>query len=444
MIMEGRNICAPREAWPQDARLLYLDCSCGVAGDMLVAALLDVGADPRPMERALGSLPVEGFETLVTRVRKSGIDCCDFAVRLDEAHENHDHDMEYLYGTPPVESEPAHHHGHRRLADIEAIISNADMTNSARELACEAFRILAEAEAQAHGVAVKDVHFHEVGAVDSIVDIVAAATLLDVLPIDGVVVPRLCDGCGTVRCQHGVIPVPAPATLNICTAHGLPLARVDVEGELVTPTGAALIAALEPRIELPERYVVRAVGTGAGKRSYDCPSLVRALVIEPLCASRSCWDSGTPGSSSSVVKLECDIDDDTPEHLSYAADVLREAGAREVHWLPSYGKKGRPAWQLQVLCDAEDLPGLCRIVLRETATAGVRYATMERTVLPRSIDYVHTPWGLVRVKTVELPGGGERHKAEYEDLAAIARHRSCSLVEVERTVEETLLQMSRQ
>lgn len=253
-----------------ERRILYLECGSGISGDMTVAALLDLGADQKVLDRALRSLPVGGYQTVISRVKKSGLDMCDFQVVLDEAHENHDHDMEYLHGhghhhhshgeahgaayscgeahgsmhaeeghthSHAQESHGGHVHEHRGLGEILQIIGHGDLTERAKATAGRIFRILAEAEAKAHGVPLEEVHFHEVGAVDSIVDIVSAAVCLDDLGITDVVVTKLNEGQGTIRCQHGILPVPVPAVMNIAEAHGLPLHITETEGELVTPTG---------------------------------------------------------------------------------------------------------------------------------------------------------------------------------------------------------------
>ena len=211
-------------------KTLYLDCTCGISGDMTVAALLDLGAREEVLRAALDSLPVEGYEVKIGRVFKAGLDCCDFDVVLDPGFENHDHDMAYLHGRDDVHAHGhdhthahghshdythAHHHAHRGPADIDAIIDVGEMTPRARALAHRIVDVLARAEAKAHGVPLDEVHFHEVGAVDSIVDIVSTAVAIDDLDIDRVIVPVLKDGHGTIRCEHGVIPVPVPATLNI-------------------------------------------------------------------------------------------------------------------------------------------------------------------------------------------------------------------------------------
>lgn len=432
-------------------KTLYLDCQAGIAGDMLVAALLDLGGKPalERLTQMLEKLSLEGFSVAVTRVKKAGIDCCDFDVKLDVAHENHDHDMAYLHGLGDTshdhDHDHDHHHAHRGLAQVEQVIDAAPLSERARGLARDAFRILARAEAKAHGLPIDQVHFHEVGAVDSIVDVLAAAFLIDDLDIERAIVPALTDGHGTIRCQHGVIPVPVPATLNICIAHSLPLSSSSVEGELVTPTGAALVAALEPEFSLPERYAIRAVGLGAGKRSYERPSILRAMLIEELdahvgvaaCGPRPSLSAETQAPNC-IVKLECDIDDCSPEVLAYAVERLREAGAREAHWLPIFCKKGRPAYQLQVIVEPSDVSRMEEIILSETTTIGIRRQEMERTCLPRAIETVETPWGDVLVKTVRLPDGTQRTTPEYEACAAIARDKGVALQTVMDTMREAV------
>ena len=271
---------------------LYLECNAGISGDMLVAALLDLGADRAKLDEALQSIPAKGFTYNISRVSKAGVDCCDFDVVLDAEHENHDHDMSFLHGeavAAHVHShdhvhtphEHYHHHEHRGLKEVIEIINGTQMSEQARALALKIFDIIAEAEGKAHAVAKEDVHFHEVGAIDSIVDIVAIAVCFDSLGVDEVIVPELCEGRGTVRCQHGVLPVPVPATANIMQSFGLNVRLLPVQGEFVTPTGAAAAAALMTTDELPEQFKICAIGLGAGKRQYERPSILRALLIEP-------------------------------------------------------------------------------------------------------------------------------------------------------------------
>lgn len=269
---------------------LYLECYSGISGDMTVAALLDLGADEAVLRQVLDSLPVQGFRIEINRVMKSGIDACDFNVIL-EGNDNHDHDMEYLYGhlhhgehtdshTHIHEHQHTHSHAHRGMREIREIIEKGDMTEGARSLALSIFSILAEAESKAHHVPVEEVHFHEVGAVDSIVDIVAVAVCLDNLNIKNVIVPELWEGKGTVRCQHGILPVPVPAVINIMQAYGLPVQITDITGELVTPTGAAIVAAIQTSGSLPLKFIIKKTGLGAGKREYECPGILRAMLIE--------------------------------------------------------------------------------------------------------------------------------------------------------------------
>lgn len=266
---------------------LYLECETGISGDMIVASLLDLGADETVLRNVLSGVKDQGFEIKISRVMKSGIDCCDFDVQLDAEHENHDHDMEYLYGASGEEhhhheDHAGHHHHHdaRNLEDIYKIIDSLEMTDGARELSKKVFHILAEAEAKAHKKEINEVHFHEVGAIDSIVDIVSAAVCFDNLGITDVVVKRLCEGHGNVRCQHGIIPVPVPAVINICAKYALPLSITDRKGEYVTPTGAAFVAAVMTSKELPEVMTVEKVGLGAGKREHEIPGVLRAMIIK--------------------------------------------------------------------------------------------------------------------------------------------------------------------
>lgn len=450
---------------------LYLECSSGISGDMTVAALLDLGADQEVMKKAIASLPVEGFSIEVSRVKKSGLDACDFLVRLDVEHENHDHDMEYLHGEGGHVHSHLHHHNdaenhehsqegihshshfhdpaethahgdaaghhshphiHRGLNDILEIISQADLSSRARALAVRIFTILAEAEAKAHGVPLDQVHFHEVGAVDSIVDIVAAAVCLDNLDITEAVIPRIYEGRGFVRCQHGVIPVPVPAVVHIAQASQLPLRLTETEGELVTPTGAAIAAAIRTAQQLPESFVIKKTGIGAGKRTYDRPSLLRAMLIE---SAEKSADAGTDGQKSQkeacipkdvVYRLETNIDDCTGEALGYVMERLFDAGARDVHYTPVYMKKNRPAYQLNVICDRETVPEMETIIFRETTTIGIRKMEMERTVLERSAGKITTSLGEAEVKVCILPDGARRGYPEYASVERLAKKNGIS------------------
>ena len=482
-------------------KTLYLETSSGISGDMFVAAMIDLGADPEALERALNSIPADGFMVEISSVKKSGIACCDFNVILDAAHENHDHDMAYLYGPAPVSSaapqeeahhchcheedpfpsrsghlsehhchchedeeahhchchedeeahhchcheeeeaphchghggeEPHHHHEHhhhhgRHLAEILDIIDATDMTDSAKALAGKMFHIVAEAESLAHHMPLEEVHFHEVGAIDSIVDIIAAAVTFDSLGITDVIIPCLTEGRGTVRCQHGVLPVPVPATMNIIEAYDMPLTIMEAKGEYVTPTGAAIAAAICTTHQLPKAFRIVRTGLGAGKRAYtERTNILRAYLIEG-----NAMEEG----KDEIVKLETDIDDSTGEALGYTIDRLMQAGALDVHYSPVYMKKNRPAWELTVICKKSKMEALEDIIFKETTTIGIReFPSVMRSILHRNQKQVETPFGIAEVKEVALPGE-RRFYPEYESVKAIAEKEHLPFAEVYHLVK---------
>ena len=442
---------------------LYLECNAGISGDMLVAALLDLGADKEALDKALQSIPAKGFEYKISRVSKAGVDCCDFDVILDEEHANHDHDMAFLHGNGDavvhshehehehhhdhehehehehhhdhehehehshVPHEHHHHHEHRGLQEVIAIIDATDMSAAAKELALKIFDIIADAEAKAHAVEKNAVHFHEVGAIDSIVDIVAIAVCADSLGVENVIVPELCEGRGTVRCQHGVLPVPVPATANIMQRFGFNVRLLPVQGEFVTPTGAAAAAALMTTDELPQSFKILGIGLGAGKRQYERPSILRALLIEDNAQKKNSVNNCLQ--TDCVCKLQSDIDDCSGELLGYTLERLLAAGALDAHYQPLFMKKSRPAWELTVICREEDRTKLEALIFAETTTIGIRRARMERTVLPRRRDVVHTAYGDVAVKRCLLENG-ERCYVEYDSAAKLAQEQGVPLQDI--------------
>lgn len=441
---------------------LYLECYSGISGDMTVAALLDAGADKEVLEKALKSLPVHGYEVEISRIKKAGLDVCDFNVRLDEEHENHDHDMEYLHGhehshdhehshshehTHEHYDEKAcgheHHHPHTHsghshtgLKEIVEIIEQGQLSHRAKETAMKIFHVLVKAEAKAHGVPIEEVHFHEVGAVDSIVDIVAVAVCLDNLDITEVIVPFLCEGAGTVRCQHGILPVPVPAVANIVEAYQLPVRFTEVEGELVTPTGAAIVAAVRTGSFLPKQFVIEKIGIGAGKRNYERPSLLRAMLIHEKDTCQKAGINESLKTEDFIYKLETNIDDCTGEALGHVMDKLMAAGARDVHFIPVYMKKSRPAYELAVICDEERIKKLEQIIFQETTTIGIRRVKMERTLLPRKKDIVMLPDGELRVKKCVLPDGQERCYPEYDSVVELAEKSGKSFWQIMNTFKQ--------
>ena len=433
-------------------KTLYLECESGISGDMTVAALLDLGADQQVLKRALASLPVQGFDIRISRVKKSGLDACDFDVVLDKEHENHDHDMEYLHGhthahnhgTEHMHGHDVHnydaeyiheHHGaddmheheHRSFADILQIIESSSLTERAKKTSADIFSVLADAEAKAHGVPKNQVHFHEVGAVDSIVDILSVAVCLDNLDIDQVIVTELSEGRGTVRCQHGILPIPVPAVANIVQANHLRLKLTQVEGELVTPTGAAIVAAVRTSDKLPESFFIEKTGLGAGKREYACAGILRAMLLE--FENKESWVE-----KDEICKLETNIDDCSGETLGFLMERLMRAGAKDVHYTPVYMKKNRPAYQVNVICKKEDAEKLEEIIFRGTTTIGIRRMYMERSILKREAAEIDTPFGKMKVKVCSLQDG-KRIYPEYEEVVRICRETGLSYYEVVKNIQ---------
>ena len=419
------------------SKTLYLECYSGISGDMTVAALLDLGADREVLKESLKSLPVGGFRTEITRVKKSGLDVCDFSVILEQ--DNHDHDMEYLHGSEKSytghhehshEVNHEHHHGHthshehphehRGMKEITEIIQKSEMTVRAKKMAMRVFGILAQAESKAHGVPVEEVHFHEVGAVDSIVDIAAIAICMDNLDISNVIVPVLYEGTGFIRCQHGQIPVPVPAVTHIAETHKLKLKITDIQGELVTPTGAAVVAAFRTSDRLPEDFTMLKTGIGAGKRQYRCPGILRAMLIRETTDLQI---------KDIIWKLETDMDDCGGEMMGHVMNLLMANGAREVHYTPIYTKKNRPAYTLTVICKESEREKLENLIFSETTTIGIRRVEMERTILQREIQKKDTPVGTAIVKACTLPDGNIRYYPEYENVAELAERNQLSFRE---------------
>ena len=440
---------------------LYLDCGSGISGDMFVAAMIDLGADPDALEKALDSLPADGFFVEISRVKKAGIDCCDFHVHLDDDCENHDHDMDYLYGNLTLaagsgcscheESDreehhchcheeghdgEAHHcchqgkdhyHTHRGLAEILPMIDACDMTETAKALARKIFRIIGEAEAKAHDLPLDEVHFHEVGALDSIVDVVAApAVTFDSLHIKEVIVPKLTEGTGTVRCRHGVMPVPVPATVNIVSAYKIPMELTGAKGEYVTPTGAAIAAAISTSHQLPPSFVIKKAGLGAGKRACtDRSGILRAFLIQ----------GEENEGRDKVVKLETDIDDCSGEVLGYVMKKLFKAGAKDVHYAPIFMKKNRPAWELTVICKEDQVEALEQIIFTETTTIGIREYPLMRSILDREEKEVETVYGKAAVKQVTFRDM-TRAYPEYDTVKKLAKRNKVPFMDIFDAVKE--------
>lgn len=400
---------------------LYFECNSGISGDMAVAAMIGLGADRDALRKTLETIPVDGFRIKISHVQKCGIDCNDFDVVLDTAHENHDHDMEFLFGKEHHHHDHSHHHEHRGLREIKEIIQKTEMSENARSLSEKIFEIIARAESKAHGIPVEQIHFHEVGAVDSIVDVIALSVCLDDLKekfqIQNIYVPFLCEGRGTVRCAHGILPIPVPAVANIARENALKLSFIDEEGEFVTPTGAAFIAAVKTGEKLPAGFEICKVGLGAGKRNYNRPSILRAFLIEESPSEN--FDEKASFWSDKVFELNTNIDDCTGENLGFLSELLLQNGALDVAFTPCFMKKNRPANMLTVLCKAEKIKALEKLVFLHTTAIGIRISEKERVVLPRTEVSVPTEWGNVRVKVVRI-GEVQKIYPEYESVKAVS------------------------
>ncbi len=428
---------------------LYLECNSGISGDMAVALLLDLGADKDVLEKVLSSIPLQGFRTEIKRVKKASLDVLDFNVILKE--DSHDCDMDYLFGkgfSEDFSHEPhdkcyqSHHdnndydddhkgkhkehiheegfhdhlknHSHRTLSEIKEIIKKTQMTESSRVLAEKIFLILAKSEAKAHGLPLEEVTFHEVGGIDSIVDIISLSVCFDNLGIDRVFVPSLFEGSGNVRCQHGLLPIPVPAVLNMVQEYNLPLSlSPDVKGEFITPTGAAFVCAVKTDTFLPEKFTVKKIGMGSGKRSYSRPSILRGMIIE----------EESENDSDTIYKIEASIDDSSGEELGFALTLLFENGALDASFIPCFMKKNRPSYILCVLCNPFDVEKIERIIFEETSTIGLRKVKMKRTKLKRKIEKVETEWGFVSVKVIDFLGRKKFHP-EYEDVTRISKEKN--------------------
>ncbi len=382
--------------------MLYLECYSGISGDMFAAAMISLGADREKLMAALDSLKLDAHID-IGKTEKCGIQAVSFTVHT-EGHGHH-------------ESHDGHDHEHRNLKDVTDIIQASAMTDRAKETALKIFRILAEAEGKVHGKPADEVHFHEVGAVDSIIDICAAAICLDDLDITEARITPIAAGKGFVKCMHGLMPLPAPAVVEIAEKHSLRLVPTDEEGETVTPTGAAIAAALYSGSGIKGAYRILKSGTGAGTRDFPWANVLRAYIIEE--GVETDVTGGDAAKDSGIIMLETNIDDCSSEALGFVAERLMKEGARDVFYVPAFMKKGRPAYLLKVVCETGDREKMEDIIFKHTSTIGIRCVAVDRTALPRRIAFVDTPFGKARVKVVTRKGE-TFYYPEYEDVVAIA------------------------
>lgn len=390
-------------------KYLYIEGASGISGDMTVAALLDMGAAKEKMEKALRSLNSDEFHYHIEHKNSYSIAGLDFAVHHheDAPHEEHYHEHHHEH----------HHHHHRHLNDVIAIIDSADMSDKAKTLAKKIFDIVAVAEAKAHGVKKEEVHFHEVGAIDSIVDIISAAVLIDDLRIENCIVCGLTEGEGTIMCQHGELPVPVPAVFNIAQDEGIVLRSSAVKGEMVTPTGIAIAAAIKTHDRLPAQYKILKSGIGLGKRDFGKANFLRIMLIEDVSDDDQMW------------VVESNIDDSTPEELGFAMEQIFSAGAFDMHFEPCYMKKCRPAYMLRAITNGAALAKVEDAVFRHTSTIGLRKYMVDRSCMERKIVKVKLQNGEVKVK-ISTYKDIIRCQPEYESVKELALKSGASFHEI--------------
>ncbi|MCI9394379.1 MAG: nickel pincer cofactor biosynthesis protein LarC [Oscillospiraceae bacterium] len=401
-------------------KTLYLDCGMGAAGDMLAAALLELLPDPGAFVAELNALGFPGVHIRTEPAVKCGITGTHFAVTVhgqEEGHGQHHHHHHHEH-----EHKHAHEHHHSGLHEIEHIVrGHLALPERVKRDVLAVYRQLAEAESHAHGIPVSDIHFHEVGTMDAIADITAVCLLMDRLAPGEVIASPVHTGSGQVRCAHGILPVPAPATAYLL--RDVPIYGGTVQGELCTPTGAALLKHFVTRFGDMPVMRVSAIGYGCGKKDFEAANCVRALLGE------------TENAAGSVLNLSCNLDDMTAEAVSFAMERLFDAGALEVYTLSAGMKKSRSGLLLRVICRPQDRETIVQTIFRHTSTIGIRESVNRRYVLEREIQTVDTAYGPVR-KKISQGFGVTRTKYEYEDLARIAREQNLSLKEAEALVSE--------
>lgn len=403
-------------------KTLYLDCGMGAAGDMLTAALLELLPDPDGVVDELNNLGIPGVRYTRERSVKCGISGTYLSVKMDGMEEDeylheHLHDCAHAHRH---EHEEQGHHRHNGLCDIQQIVEGLRLPEQVEQNAMAVYNLIAEAESYVHNTPVTEIHFHEVGAMDAVADIIAVCLLMERLAPERVVVSPVHVGSGHVQCAHGILPVPAPAAAYIL--RGVPIYGGSVKGELCTPTGAALLKHFAADFgEMPVMKVC-AIGYGMGKKDFMQANCVRAMLGD------------TEETPDRVYHLACNVDDMTAEAVGFAMEQLFDAGALEVYTVPAGMKKSRPGTLICALCREKDREMIAAAMLRHTTTIGVRETACRRYVLERSMETVDTPDGPVRRK-VSRGYGVTRSKYEYDDLARIAKERSISLAEVEKLLK---------
>ena len=408
-------------------RILYLDCGMGAAGDMLAAALLELLPDPEAFLQEVNDLGLPGVRITREKAVKCGITGTHVSVTVDGEEEesldhvyghSHEHDHDHSHGHNHQHNhghDHEHSHHHRRMGDITHLVrDHLRVPEPVKEDILAVYDLIAQAESHAHGVPVTDIHFHEVGTLDAVADIAMVCLLMRRLAPDEVAASPVRLGTGQVRCAHGILPVPAPATAHIL--QGVPVYGGDIRGELCTPTGAALLRHFAARFCQMPPMRMEAIGYGCGRKDFEAANCVRAF-----------WGE-TDEMEDTVAELSCNVDDMTAEEIGFAVEQFFAGGALDVYTAPIGMKKSRPGTLIRVLCREREKEAIYALLFRHTSTLGVREAALRRRTLDRSVETLETPYGPIRKKAAS-GFGTAREKYEYEDLAALARTRDISLRE---------------
>ena len=456
---------------------LYLEPFSGLSGDMLNALLLDLGADRKHLEEALKTISLDGYHLHVDRIAKSSIWGTDFDVHMEhgekdhgiagdfdhhdhehehhhhhehehthehahshaheehthahthehsQPHDHHHHDHEHTHDGHSHEHTHSHHHHHgevRGLKEIEAIILSSGTSDFVKEKSLEVFRDIAQAEANVHQMPVEEIHFHEVGATDSIIDIMSFFILWETLDIDAVYSTAVTEGSGTITVAHGVMPVPVPAVMQLRLGTSIPFSQdFDIHTELVTPTGLALFKAIRPVFAQPSNLTATKVGYGFGKRDTGKFNALRGTLLVKSTHSHQVVTSN----NDEIIQIDTTIDDQSGEELGYIMSLLLEEGALDVHYTPVYTKKNRPATHLTLLIQEGDLERFTAILFKQTSTIGFRYQNVQRKVMTRTFQTQQTSLGAVKVKKNKY-GTFTKSTLEYEDCARIAHETGLSI-----------------
>ena len=407
-------------------RTLYFDCSSGISGNMTLGALLEIVGDDNYLLDELKKLNVDGYKIEISKKIKNGITGKYVDVILEHEHEHHDHDHhhehEHTHEHGHIHDHEHHHHEHRNLHDVYEIIEKSSIDEKSKELAKRIFLRVAKAESKVHNKPLEEVHFHEVGAIDSIVDIVGTAILINKINPDKIISSVVNDGYGFIECAHGTMAVPVPATSEIFADSNVKFRQIDVDTELVTPTGAAIIAELAEEFTTLPAMVTRKIGWGVGYKDLKIPNVLKVYLGD------------MEEQNEDFFVMETNIDDCSGEILGYTEELLFQNGALDVFFTPIFMKKNRPAYRLTVACRKNDLYKLQNIIFRETTTIGIRYRSEYRTELEREKVEIDTKYGKIKAKKVK--NNGETYVyPEYDSVKEVAEQNNIPLKELYRLEE---------